>query len=159
VALNRIPVPGPSRYPENQVRRFSIILGLVLAAVFGAGLSVFVLVGSQGMNDRTPLLPVIAAYIPMLAIAHALGAAAGLIPVGVAKGLRTWKFAVCGFAAGGALEGLLLPIAILMPNNDAPRVVAITAYLASLLMPLTGGIAGLFRESKTVIRGERTSAD
>jgi hypothetical protein len=131
------------------LRLFSIILGFALATVFGTGLSVFALIGSQGMNARTPVLPTIAAYMPMLAIAHGLGAAAGLIPAGLAKGQRTWRFAVCGFAAGGALEGLLFPICIIAPKHEGLRSVLIAAYLASLLLPAAGGLAGLFLESKS----------
>ncbi len=110
------------------MKLFRTILGLVLATVAGTALSVFVLIGSRGMNARTPVLPAMAAYVPMLALAHALGAAAGLIPVGVVKGRRVWKFAVSGFAAGGAFEGLLFPISILTLNQEAMRWIAMAAY-------------------------------
>jgi len=125
------------------VKLFWTTLGLVLAVIAGTGLSVFVLIGSQGMNERTPMLPAIAAYVPMLAIAHGLGAAGGLIPVGIAKGSRAWKFAVCGFAAGGALEGLLFPMSLL---SWIVRPVAMAAYLTALLLPVSVGIAGLLWE-------------
>ncbi len=137
---------------------FWTILGIVLAAAAGTGLSIFVLIGSQGMNDRTPILPTIAAYVPMLAIAHGLGAAFGLIPVASAKGYRAWMFAVCGFAAGGALEGLLFPIWLVMKtDSESVRQVVILAYLGSLLLPAMGGILGLVLLSRTANpRGDGT---
>lgn len=131
------------------MKPFLTILGVALAAVVGTGLSLLVLIGSQGMNDRTPVLPVIAAYVPMLAIAHGVGAALGLVPVRFVKGNRPWKFAVCGFAAGGAIEGLLFPLSMMSPNYGAMRVVAIGAYVTSLLLPATVGIAGLLLEART----------
>jgi hypothetical protein len=48
------------------------ILGIVLATVVGTGLSIFVLIGSQGMDSSTPILPAIEAYVPMPGSARVL---------------------------------------------------------------------------------------
>ncbi len=56
------------------------ILGLVLATIAGTTLSVFVLIGSQSMNDKTLVLPIIAAYFPMLALAHGARVATSRVP-------------------------------------------------------------------------------
>ncbi len=122
-----------------------VLLGFALAFLAGTLLSVFVLIGSQGMNDRTPILPMILAWVPMLAIAHGLGASAGLIPIGMSRGWRAWRFAVCGFAAGGAVEGLLFPLTLRPVDTEEMRYVAIAVYPLTLLLPVIGGTVGLKR--------------